>query len=149
MAVSTFTLNGQLCFAAHSASRALTAHYRRGLDEIGLTYTQYVVMLVLWERGPVGMGTLCEELHSDSGTLSPLLKRLEKQGLVTRRRGVEDERTLEIACTQAGLDLYEPARKVQAAVEDATGLDGPELAALREDLTLLASRLWASLDAAG
>jgi MarR family transcriptional regulator, organic hydroperoxide resistance regulator len=136
-----FTIDGQLCFALHSASRAMTACYRQGLDELGLTYSQYAVMLVLWQHDAVSMGSLCEALHLDSGTLSPLLKRLEKQGRVTRRRRPEDERTLEIACTESGRELRERARVVQRGVELATGMSGGELAALREQLNDLAGRL--------
>ena len=136
-----FTIDGQLCFALHSASRAMTACYRQGLEELGLTYSQYAVMLVLWKQEAVSMGSLCEQLHLDSGTLSPLLKRLEKQGRVTRRRRPEDERTLEIACTDEGRALREKARAVQGEVERVTGLDGVELAALREQLNDLAGRL--------
>jgi DNA-binding MarR family transcriptional regulator len=136
-----FTIDGQLCFALHSASRAMTACYRQGLEELGLTYSQYAVMLVLWQHAAVSMGSLCEQLHLDSGTLSPLLKRLEKQGRVTRRRRPEDERTLEIACTDHGRALREKAREVQREVERATGMDSGELAALREQLNELAGRL--------
>jgi DNA-binding MarR family transcriptional regulator len=136
-----FTIDGQLCFALHSASRAMTACYRQGLEDLGLTYSQYAVMLVLWQHDAVSMGSLCEQLHLDSGTLSPLLKRLEKQGRVTRRRRPEDERTLEIACTEQGRALREQARGVQREVELATGMDGAELTALREQLAELAERL--------
>ena len=139
--LSPFTIDGQLCFALHSASRAMTACYRQGLEELGLTYSQYAVMLVLWQHEAVSMGSLCDQLHLDSGTLSPLLKRLEKQGRVTRRRRPEDERTLEIACTDEGRALREKARDVQQGVEEATGLDGGQLTALREQLDELAGRL--------
>ncbi|MDL5155655.1 MarR family winged helix-turn-helix transcriptional regulator [Actinomycetospora termitidis] len=139
-----FTIDGQLCFALHSASRAMTACYRQGLDALGLTYSQYAVMLVLWQYEAVSMGFLCEQLHLDSGTLSPLLKRLEKQGRVTRRRRPEDERTLEIACTEEGRELYDRARLVQRDVERATGMSAPELADLRGRLDELAERLRAA-----
>jgi MarR family transcriptional regulator, organic hydroperoxide resistance regulator len=141
-----FTIDGQLCFALHSASRAMTACYRQGLDELGLTYSQYAVMLVLWQQGAVSMGSLCDQLHLDSGTLSPLLKRLEKQGRVTRRRRPEDERTLEIACTDEGRALKEKARSVQRAVELATGMNGRALAEMREQLNALAERLRIATD---
>ncbi len=135
------TLDAQLCFALHSASRAVTAGYRRGLAPLGLTYSQYLVLLVLWEHGPVGMGDLGRALHLDSGTLSPLLGRLEARGWVHRRRRHEDERTVEVACTREGAALRGPALAVQARVEHDTGLDGDDLAALRGDLTALAERL--------
>jgi DNA-binding MarR family transcriptional regulator len=122
----------------------MTACYRQGLEELGLTYSQYAVMLVLWQHEAVSMGALCDQLHLDSGTLSPLLKRLEKQGRVTRRRRPEDERTLEIACTDQGRALREKARGVQRDVERATGMDSGELAGLREQLNELAGRLRAA-----
>src|ERR1700760_184097 len=96
-------LQEQLCFAAYTASRALTGRYRTGLDEIGLTYSQYLVMMALWEHGPVTMGFLCQELHLDSGTLSPLLRRLEALGRLTRHRRPADERTVEVAPTAEGM----------------------------------------------
>ena len=140
-AARNFVVSKQLCFSLYSASRAITSRYRRGLDELGITYSQYVVLLVLWEEGATPMATLCEQLHLDSGTLSPLLKRLERQGLVIRRRRVEDERAVVVSTTAAGEALYGRAAAVQADVERATGLSGPELAAMRDDLTALAERL--------
>jgi MarR family transcriptional regulator, organic hydroperoxide resistance regulator len=134
-------LDQQLCFALVSASRAMTACYRQGLDELGLTYSQYAVMLVLWEEEAVSMGSLCDQLHLDSGTLSPLLKRLEKQGRLTRRRRPQDERTLEVECTEEGRELREKARSVALDVERITGMNGPEITDLREKLTELADNL--------
>src|SRR5689334_2025135 len=95
-------LDRQVCFALYSASRAATAVYRPVLDELGLTYPQYLVMLVLWESEPRGVKELGGELGLDSGTLSPLLKRLETLGLVERRRSGEDERRVAIHLTPAG-----------------------------------------------
>lgn len=136
-----FTLDDQLCFALYNASRAVTAAYRTGLAPLGLSYTQYVVLLLLWEQGSLPMGVLCERLHLDSATLSPLLKRLEARGLVTRERRVADERVVDVTCTAAGHALREPVRAVQADVEAATGLGAGELAALREELARVADRL--------
>ncbi|MGD9531269.1 MarR family winged helix-turn-helix transcriptional regulator [Pseudonocardia sp.] len=138
---SAFTLDEQLCFALHSASRAMTGAYRDGLDRLGLTYTQYVVLLVLWEHHSLPMNQLGERLHLDSATLSPLLKRLARQQLVTRRRSPHDERIVEITCTAAGHELRDRARAVQVEVERHTGLSGRELAAMRADLHRLAARL--------
>ncbi|WP_059387987.1 MarR family winged helix-turn-helix transcriptional regulator, partial [Arthrobacter sp. Hiyo1] len=95
-------LDRQVCFALYSASKAATAVYRPVLDELGLTYPQYLVMLVLWENEPRSVRELGTELGLDSGTLSPLLKRLEAMGLVERRRSVEDERRVEIHLSDAG-----------------------------------------------
>lgn len=135
-----FTVSGQLCFALYSASRAVSSAYRKGLGRLGLTYPQYLVMLVLWEEGEVNLRALSERLNLDSGTLSPLLKRLERQGMVVRRRHLDDERILCVASTPAGDALYDPARQVQAEVEAATGLGRAELVDLREQLHRLAER---------
>lgn len=136
-------LHQQLCFAAYTASRALTGRYREGLAELGLTYSQYLVMLVLWEHrpDPVTMGFLSRELHLHSGTLSPLLQRLDRAGLLTRHRPPADERTVEITLTVAGLDLEHRAQQVQADVGQATGLTPHDLAELRDHLHALADTL--------
>jgi DNA-binding MarR family transcriptional regulator len=135
------TLDTQLCFALHDASRAIAASYRRGLAPLGLTYSQYVVMLVLWEHGPTTMGRLCRELHLDSGTLSPLLQRLEERGRIVRHRRPEDERTVEVACTPEGEALREPTLAVQRRVQAETGLEIGDLARLRGELQALADHL--------
>ncbi|MDN5860004.1 MAG: MarR family transcriptional regulator [Pseudonocardia sp.] len=139
--LSEFTLDDQLCFALYSASRAMTAAYRDGLARLGLTYTQYVVMLLLWEHGTLSMSRLGERLHLDSATLSPVIKRMATQRLVTRRRSAHDERNVEITCTSTGHALRDRVRAVQAAVEQRSGLSGGELATMRADLHRLAARL--------
>lgn len=136
-----FVLDEQLCFALNTASRAMTGCYRPLLDEIGLTYTQYAVMLVLWEQETVTLGLLGHRLQLDSGTLSPLLKRLEVLGLLTRRRRAEDERTVQVTVTQAGLALRERASAAQQQVVAATGLDREALAEMRDALQALTGRL--------
>jgi DNA-binding MarR family transcriptional regulator len=88
------TLDEALCFALYSASRALTGFYRPPLDELGITYPQYLVLLALWERDGVAVRALAERLRLDYGTLSPLLKRLQAAGLITRERRAEDERSV-------------------------------------------------------
>jgi DNA-binding MarR family transcriptional regulator len=137
-------LDQQLCFALHTASRAMTGCYRPLLDEIGLTYSQYVVMLVLWEHEGAPLGLLCEKLWLDSGTLSPLLKRLEARGLVVRRRRAEDERTVQVELTEAGRALRGRVADVQSRVVEATGLRCDEIAGMREELHALADRLRAA-----
>jgi DNA-binding MarR family transcriptional regulator len=141
---SDFVLDEQLCFALHSASRAMTGCYRPLLEDIGLTYSQYAVMLVLWEHGSVSLGVLSGRLQLDSGTLSPLLKRLEAEGLITRQRRREDERTMQLTLTPAGWGLRDRAAAVQSRVQEATGLTPTELAAMRDDLNALAARLRAA-----
>ena len=139
-----FVLDEQLCFALHTASRAMTGCYRPLLDDIGLTYSQYAVMLVLWELESVPLGLLCSRLQLDTGTLSPLLKRLETEGLIIRRRRREDERTMQLTLTRDGRALRDRAAAAQARVQSATGLDPAELATMRDDLHALAARLRAS-----
>lgn len=135
-------LDAQLCFALHDAARAIVGCYRPLLDAAGLTYTQYLVMLVLWEGiEPVPVGVLSERLHLDSGTLSPLLKRLEARGLVTRTRSRRDERSVEVASTEAGLALRRKALDAQAGFAAATGLTMDEATALRAEVVALTGRL--------
>ena len=133
-------LEHQLCFALHNASRAITGCYRPLLDEIGLTYSQYVVMLVLWEHETIVLRELGTMLYLDSATLSPMLKRLERAGFVTRERGADDERMLHVRITDAGRRLRQRASAAQQAVEQATGLDQESLAALRDQLNDIATR---------
>ena len=102
-------LDNQLCFAFYSVSNALTRMYGPVLAPLELTYPQYLVMLVLWERAPRGMGELSSQLGMDFGTLSPLVKRLEKSGRVTRTRDPEDERRVIVGLTKAGEALREQA----------------------------------------
>jgi DNA-binding MarR family transcriptional regulator len=90
------------CFALYAASRAMTGLYRPVLDDLGLTYPQYIALTVIWHRGRITVGDLGEALHLDSGTLSPLLKRLETQGHISRTRGAHDERTVWITSTARG-----------------------------------------------
>jgi DNA-binding MarR family transcriptional regulator len=130
-------LNRQVCFALYSASKAATAVYRPILDELGLTYPQYLVMLVLWESEPRSVRELGEELGLDSGTLSPLLKRLESLGLVERRRSAEDERRVEVFLTEAGTALSSKATGIPKHLADAAGLSAVELDQLRETLRKL------------
>jgi DNA-binding MarR family transcriptional regulator len=138
MATDDLRLDRQVCFALYAASRATTQLYRPVLDALGLTYPQYLVMLVLWERGPITVKDLGAELELDSGTLSPVLKRLEAAGLVRRTRRTEDERSVEVRLTEHGTALRERAASVPRKVAEATGLDAAELTGLRDSLTALA-----------
>jgi DNA-binding MarR family transcriptional regulator len=122
----------------------MTGCYRPLLDSIGLTYSQYAVMLVLWELESVSLGTLCARVQLDTGTLSPLLKRLEAEGLLVRRRRAEDERTVQLTLTERGRALRAEAAAIQARVQEAIGLRPAELAAMRDDLQALAARLRAT-----
>jgi DNA-binding MarR family transcriptional regulator len=132
-------LDEQLCFALYAASRAVTSRYRPLLEELGLTYPQYLVMLVLWERGPLTIKELDEALHLDYGTLSPLLKRLEATGLVDRRRRRDDERSVRIELTDAGRALERKAEKIPSEMAGAMGMEERELTALRKTIEQLAA----------
>jgi DNA-binding MarR family transcriptional regulator len=139
-------LDDQLCFALYNASRALTRAYAPLLEPLGLTYPQYLVLLVLWERDNLPIKQLGERLALDSGTLTPLLKRLERQGLVERRRGEDDERLVRIRLTPSGRALRSKAKKVPLELACRAGydVDSPsmqDLVRLREQLRALAQRL--------
>jgi MarR family transcriptional regulator, organic hydroperoxide resistance regulator len=131
---SDLDLDKQVCFALYSASRSLTALYRPLLERLGLTYPQYLVMLVLWERGDTSVKRLGEALRLDSGTLSPLLKRLEAAGLVSRLRDPADERSVVIALTAAGRTLKRKASSIPRAIAKATGIPPRDLVKLRDTL---------------
>ncbi|MFJ3618030.1 MarR family winged helix-turn-helix transcriptional regulator [Streptomyces iakyrus] len=133
-------LDDQLCFALYAAQRAVTAAYRPLLDELGLTYPQYLVLLALWERGETPVKELAAALRLDYGTVSPLLKRLEAAGLVRRERSARDERSVLVAVTGRGEELRERAGLVPGALVAATGLDGTEAGRLRAELWRLAER---------
>lgn len=128
------SLDNQLCFAVYAASRAFTGLYRELLVDLGLTNPQYLVMLVLWEREPVSVRELGEALRLDSGTLSPLLRRLESAGLLRRVRSEADERVVHIVLTTEGRALREKAERIPAEVLGATGLAPREAAELRARL---------------
>lgn len=131
---SDLDLDKQVCFALYSASRSLTALYRPLLRRLGLTYPQYLVMLVLWEHGDTSVKRLGQALMLDSGTLSPLLKRLESAGLVARRRDPADERSVVIALTPAGNSMKEQASSIPRTIVKATGVPLRELLELRDTL---------------
>ncbi|HEX6681199.1 MAG TPA: MarR family transcriptional regulator [Candidatus Limnocylindrales bacterium] len=131
---SDLDLDKQVCFALYSASRSLTALYRPLLERLGLTYPQYLAMLVLWERGDTSVKRLGRALMLDSGTLSPLLKRLESAGLVTRRRDPGDERSVVIALTDAGRALKQRASSIPRTIAKATGVPSRDLVQLRDTL---------------
>lgn len=142
-------LERQLCVALHRATRAVLSCYRPGLRALGLTYSQYMVMLVLWQQGETTQRELVALLGLDSGTLSPVLKRLEQRGLVRRTRQRDDERVLGVSLTEAGHQLSEQAASVQRSVEEATGLTQVALARLRRQLDLVATRCWTASDNLG
>ncbi len=134
-------LDNQLCFALYSASLAMTKLYKPLLDRMGLTYPQYLTMLVLWERDHLTVTELGERLYLDSGTLTPLLKRMEAAGLIRRARAAEDERRVVISLTAAGQALREGAAAVPRHIACATQCSLDEITELRQRLHTLRQRL--------
>jgi DNA-binding MarR family transcriptional regulator len=134
-------LDDQLCFALYAASRAVTARYRPLLDELGVTYPQYLVLMLLWEQDGQTVGQLGNRLALDSGTLSPLLKRLTAAGLVTRHRRADDERSVSVRLTDAGRALQEPACAISAQMIDALSLNTQEFAELKGQLRTITDRV--------
>jgi DNA-binding MarR family transcriptional regulator len=134
-------LGSQLCFAVYSTAHAFNRAYKPLLDRLGLTYPQYLVMLVLWERDGVPVKDIGERLFLDSGTLTPLLKRLEVAELITRARSTEDERQVLVALTAQGRALREKARSVPQTILASSTCSIAELSELRNDLIALRDRL--------
>ena len=142
--MAALSLDHHLCFALYSASRAMTAAYRPMLTKLNLTYPQYLVLLVLWEEGRVTVGRLGERLQLDSGTLSPLLKRLEANGFVCRERSQTDERLVEVTLTPAGRRLERKAQCIPEQLSSSTGMTEKEAADLRDAVRNLTDALAAS-----
>ncbi len=138
-------LDNQVYFAVYSTAHAFNRVYKPLLDRLGLTYPQYLVMLVLWERDDVPVREIGERLFLDSGTLTPLLKRLEAADLVKRTRSTQDERQVLIALTSKGRALQEKARTVPQSILAASACSVGELSALKNDLVALRDRLNAAL----
>jgi len=130
-------LDRQVCFALAAASRSVIGVYRPVLEPLGLTHPQYLVMLALWERSPRTVRDIGEALHLEPATLSPLLKRLEAAGLLTRARSTVDERALDVTLTEAGTALREQAEKVPGRIVERLGMPVAELEAIRDGLTRL------------
>ncbi|MBQ9068811.1 MAG: MarR family transcriptional regulator [Eggerthellaceae bacterium] len=124
-------LENQICFPLYACAKELTRQYRKPLEEIGLTYTQYIAMMALWEFGSMTAGELGEKVHLDSGTLTPLLKRLEKQGLLTRTRLESNERKLMLSLTKKGEALKDAAAGVPSAMDGCIKLADNEIAQLK------------------
>jgi MarR family transcriptional regulator, organic hydroperoxide resistance regulator len=140
-------LDNQICFAVYSATHAFNRVYKPLLDRLGLTYPQYLVMLVLWERDGVPVKEIGERLFLDSGTLTPLLKRLELAGLIKRIRSTEDERQVLIGLTPQGQALKDKARAVPPSILAASECSVPELLAIKNEIVALRDRLNAPVGA--
>ena len=138
-------LDNQICFAVYSAAHAFNRVYKPLLDRLGLTYPQYLVMLVLWERDNIPLKDIGERLFLDSGTLTPLLKRLEATDLVKRTRSTEDERQVLIELTRDGHALRERAKAVPQSILAASACSVGELVAMKNEIVALRDRLNAVL----
>jgi MarR family transcriptional regulator, organic hydroperoxide resistance regulator len=136
--IEQLRLDEQLCFALYAASRAMTARYRPILSELGITYPQYLALMVLWERETASVRELAEALGMDYGTLSPILKRLERDGFAQRTRRAEDERIVDVSLTARGRALEQSACASVAALFDGPGgLTQAEADAMRDQLAAL------------
>ena len=142
MSHDALRLENQPCFPLYAASREVIKRYRPYLDAMELTYTQYIVLLVIWEHGTISVRDLGRKLYLDSGTLTPVLKTMEQAGLITRRRSTEDERVLMITITESGLALQEKAQEIPAAIRESLDLNEKELQTLMQLMNkiLVASR---------
>jgi MarR family transcriptional regulator, organic hydroperoxide resistance regulator len=138
-------LDNQICFAVYSAAHAFNRVYKPLLDRLGLTYPQYLVMLVLWERDNIPLKDIGERLFLDSGTLTPLLKRLEAADLIKRTRSTEDERQVLIELTRDGHALREKAKAVPQSILAASACSVGELVAIKNEIVALRDRLNAVL----
>lgn len=134
-------LDNQLCFALYAATRAVTRTYRQGLDPIGITYPQYLVLVVLWEHDGATISEIGTHLMLDSGTLTPIVKRLETEGLVKRQRRKRDEREVEVWLTPQGYALQESAQRARDEVVCELKMSECEIMTLRADLMALIDRL--------
>lgn len=142
---SALALDSQLCFAFYSVSHAFSRAYRQFLDPLGLTYPQYVALLVLWEQDGLTVKDIGERLFLDSGTLTPLLKRLENAGLIRRSRDKKDERQVRIVLTEAGRSLREKAKDIPQNVGCVLGLSFDEARSLIQQIGQLRGKLHASV----
>ena len=123
-------LDSQLCFPLYAASRKVVNLYSPYLKPLGITYTQYIMFLVLWEKDGITVGELCKRLMLDTGTVTPMLKNTEKQGLIKRTRSVEDERVVVITLTDEGKALYKKAKELPGQIGSCVKLDKSEAMAL-------------------
>lgn len=139
--IETPPLVDQLCFDLYAASRAVTAAYRPVLAELGLTYPQYLVLIVLWERRSCTVRDIADTLRLDHGTLTPLLRRMERSGVVERHRDHSDERFVVVSLTEKGDALRAHANRIHCDMKDALALDEEEFAALQLTLRALTARV--------
>lgn len=143
-ACESLKLDNQLCFALYSTSLQMTKVYKPLLQQLGLTYPQYIAMLVLWEQDGITVGEISARMLTDPGSLTPLLKRLEGEGLITRKRSASDERVVELRLTDKGRALRQQAESIPACILAASGLSLDELGKLKGELVDLRGSLQGS-----
>ncbi|MBB1609888.1 MULTISPECIES: MarR family winged helix-turn-helix transcriptional regulator [Pseudomonas] len=143
-ACESLKLDNQLCFALYSTSLQMTKVYKPLLQQLGLTYPQYIAMLVLWEQDGITVGEISARMLTDPGSLTPLLKRLEGEGLITRKRSASDERVVELRLTDKGRELRQQAESIPACILAASGLSLEELGRLKNELVELRGSLQGS-----
>ncbi|GBL55691.1 MarR family winged helix-turn-helix transcriptional regulator [Pseudomonas citronellolis] len=143
-ACESLKLDNQLCFALYSTSLQMTKVYKPLLQQLGLTYPQYIAMLVLWEQDGITVGEISARMLTDPGSLTPLLKRLEGEGLITRKRSASDERVVELRLTDKGRELRQQAESIPACILTASGLSLEELGRLKNELVDLRGSLQGS-----
>lgn len=141
MNYDSLKLENQLCFPLYACSKEIIKKYKPYLDPLGLTYTQYITLMVLWEENNITVKTLGERLYLDSGTLTPLLKKMESQGLVTRERSPKDERNVYIRLTERGLALRDEALAVPRQIGSCISLSPEEAVFLRDTLNKILHQL--------
>jgi len=134
-------LDNQLCFSLYASSREIIKLYKPYLSKLDLTYTQYITLLVLWEKSEISVKELGEKLYLDSGTLTPLLKKLESKGLIQRKRSEKDERVMIVTLSEKGMKLKEEAVEIPKNVFCATNLNMEEAIALKNNLTKLLDKI--------
>ena len=134
-------LDNQLCFALYSTSLAMTQLYKEHLAPLGLTYPQYTVMLILWEKEGVSLKSIADRLGQKSGSLTPVIKRMEADNLIRRVRGLEDDRTLSIELTEQGHALKKQGLAVNRCIAESCGIENQEIIALKEQLLSLRKNL--------
>ena len=144
MKYENLKLDNQLCFALYSATHALTRAYRNALESTGITYTQYLVMLALWENNQLTVKTVADRLDLDSASLTPILKRLEVAGFLVRQRNKTDERVVEITLTDKGYALQDEVANIQKRVACQTGLPPDEFEVLKSSLHKLVETMHAN-----
>jgi DNA-binding MarR family transcriptional regulator len=134
-------LENQICFPLYVIAKEITGLYRPFLDEIGITYPQYLVMMVLWENDGLSVNHIGEKLFLDSGTLTPLLKRLESKGIISRKRKKEDERVVEVFLTESGRQLQRKACEIPGKIQDKIGIETEDLLHLKETVLKILNKI--------